>query len=111
MTIKETFERYGNPIMGAFSLTSVVLFTCCWMMLSVITSGTIEVTTTLNPGILLVIMTSDFLLWLILFVLWLMYPEECPKCAIEIEETIYKCYNCGSTNMQKIKDYKIWCLS
>lgn len=109
MMIKEIFERYGTGIMVAFTLTSVCLCVGCLAMATIIISNTVETTTALDPDILIAIMLSDFLLWLILFLLWLMYPEECPKCAIEIQKTIYKCYNCGGTNTQPIKDYKIWC--
>lgn len=109
MMIKEIFERYGTGIMVAFTLTSVCLCVGCLAMATIIISNTVETTTALDPGILIAIMLSDFLLWLIICLMWLMYPEECPKCAIEIENVMYKCYNCGSTNTQKIKDYKIWC--
>ena len=108
--IKEIFERNGTGIMVAFSLMGVLLCFGCWMIVTfIIYYNNSKNATILDPGILSVVIVSYVLSWFILFLLWSMYPEECPKCAIEIEETIYKCYNCGSTNMQKIKDYKIWC--
>lgn len=109
MKIREIFENHGDTILIGTCLASLPTCVGCWMIAAWIKINPITNAIIQDPLVLIQIMMAIVLIDIAIFVLWLIYPKNCPKCAIEIDKTIYKCYNCGSTNTREIKDYKIVC--